>query len=178
MKKEEVKRRLREEGFQVTDALVPKPTFATISECRRMCESNECGFYGLTWACPPGSATPEECIRIMAGYDDAVLVSRMYAADINDRKAAETASMQFQIDCRRSAAALRDEGVDLYIMADGKCGYCEECTYPDAECRYPDMLVPSISGFGILMDDYVRECGRDFSFRDDGIEFFGILLLR
>ena len=178
MRAEEAKRRLERRGFEVTDAPVPRPTLATVSECRRMCESNECGCYGLTWACPPGSATPDECLGIMRSYDDAIVMTKTYAVDINDRKAAEAASMQFQTDCREAAADLREGGADLYLMADGKCGYCEECTYPDAECAYPDMLIPSISGFGIIMDDYLKECDRDFSFRDGEVEFFGILLLR
>lgn len=178
MRIEEAKKRLRARNFEVTDAPVPSPTLRTISECRGRCESNVCGAYGMTWACPPGSAMPDECIEILSRYEDAVLITRTYHVDPRDRASAEAVAMQFQDDCRKAAVALKEEGADIFMMADGKCGYCESCTYPDAKCRYPDMLVPSISGFGIVMSDYVKECGREFSFFDDKAEFFGIMLLR
>ena len=178
MRMEEAKKKLKARGFEVRDAPIPVPTLHTISTCRKLCESNECGAYGITWACPPGSATPGECIEMLSGYESAALITRIYELNPRDMKAAGAAAMQFQDDCRKAAAALREEGADIFMMADGRCGYCENCTYPDAECKHPDMLVPSISGFGIEMSDYVKECGREFSFFDDKAEFFGIMLLR
>ncbi|MFA6668385.1 MAG: DUF2284 domain-containing protein [Candidatus Methanomethylophilaceae archaeon] len=178
MRIEDAKTKLKARGFDVRKAPIPGPTLHTISKCRERCESNECGAYGVTWACPPGSATPGECIEMLSGYGSAALITRTYELNPRDRRAAEAAALQFQDDCRKAAVALREEGADIFMMADGKCGYCESCTYPDAECKHPEMLVPSISGFGIVMSDYVKECGREFSFFDDRVEFFGIMLLR
>lgn len=156
---------------------MPAPTLETVSECRRLCESNVCGAYGRTWGCPPGSAEPEECIERVSGYSSAMLISRTYPLDPRDRESTESASREFQDECRKVALSLRKRGMDVLVMADGGCGYCEECAYPE-ECRHPDMLVPSISGFGILMKDYVESCGRRLASSDGGVELFGIVLFR
>ena len=38
---------------------------------------------------------------------------------------------------------------DMLVLSAGGCHRCETCTYPDAPCRFPEKLVPSVSSFGI-----------------------------
>jgi predicted metal-binding protein len=46
-----------------------------------------------------------------------------------------------------------DESDRHLPLGAGTCTYCEKCTYPDAPCRFPKRLRPSMEAFGLLVTD-------------------------
>jgi len=78
---------------------------------------------------------------------------------------------------RATVLAMRRAGFECMGFADGECGYCGVCSYPEP-CRFPDQLVPSISSTGTDMKNYFDSIGKEFAFSDDSITFYGIVMFR
>ncbi|MDR3074486.1 MAG: DUF2284 domain-containing protein [Candidatus Methanoplasma sp.] len=165
------------EGYSFIKVGLPEPNTETMSRCRELCAQNLCGAYGLTWGCPPGVGTAEECLAVIAGFSKAALIAKKYdEIDINDRDLLERLGIEHREVCRKFGNALRREGFRVLPMADGGCKYCVKCTYPDSPCRFPDQRVPSISCFGILMDGYLKSQNIEFGFSKDSMTLYGLIL--
>ncbi|MDR1404888.1 MAG: DUF2284 domain-containing protein [Candidatus Methanoplasma sp.] len=164
-------------GYSFRKIGMPNPDMNTISECRVLCEQNLCGVYGLTWGCPPGVGSGEECLAAVASFSKAALITRKYEKiDTGDKELLERLGIEHREVCRRFGNALRREGFRVLPLADGGCRYCRECTYPGSPCRFPDQRVPSISGFGIFMDKYMKSQNIDFSFEKNSATLYGLIL--
>ncbi len=155
----------------------PSPDDGTMAKCRELCEQNLCGEYNVTWGCPPGVGAPSDCLNKVKRYSNAAIIIKEYKnIDLKDRELVGTIANDHQEMCRRFSNALKNDGYDVLALADGGCKYCGDCTYPDDPCRYPDQMVSSISCYGILMEDYMRSQGIDFTFEDNGMTLYGLIL--
>jgi predicted metal-binding protein len=165
------------EGYSFKKIGLPSPNKETMSTCRRLCAQNLCGQYGVTWACPPGTGTEEECLGTIKKFSKAAVIIREFDnIDVKDEELVEALAEDHQEVCRRFGNLLREEGYSAVPLSDGGCKYCEECSYPDESCRFPDQMVPSISSFGIIMDEYMKSQNIDFEFRKDGMTLYGLML--
>lgn len=156
---------------------VPSPNNETISKCRELCEQNLCGAYGVTWGCPPGVGSEKDCLSLVKRYSKAaVIMKRFDDLDFNDMEHMHKLQVDHQELCRRFGNAMRKAGYDVLPLADGKCEYCGDCSYPDDPCRFPEQKVPSVSSYGIKMDEYLPSQGIDFTFEKNGMTLYGIML--
>ena len=73
------------------------------------------------------------------------------------------AIMDMEIELQRQCdliRALREKlGDDLLILATEGCKRCKNCTYPDAPCRFPESLHPSIESHGVEVNVLAGTCG-------------------
>lgn len=144
-------------------------------ECLRKCEENLCGEYGKTWSCPPGfDVDPEELYR---NSKYVLLVRRTFCLDVNDSEVVEATSLEMHRIIRLMVRDLISSNVDCVGFADGGCKYCGVCAYPDP-CRFPEMLVRSISALGLDLGGYLNKHGIDFSFSDECITLHGLIFIR
>lgn len=160
--------------YRFIEGPVPECDADSEIRCRRMCEENRCGQYGRTWACPPGFSVTLDDLR--GRFSSAVLMVRAEEASPDDADATDELARSVQDDVRMAVAAISGTGRDCMGFADGACGYCGVCAYPEP-CRFPAMLVPSISALGLDLGAYLGALGEKLEFRSDRVTLYGLLLL-
>ena len=52
----------------------------------------------------------------------------------------------------------------------------EACTYPEGACRMPEMLFPSLEGFGIDVASLAAKAGLTYNGGENTVTYFGMLL--
>ena len=165
------------EGYSFKKIGVPSPSAASMSKCRELCAQNLCGAYNVTWGCPPGAGTEEECLGAVRSFSKAAILIRKYERiDLKDADLLRELGVAHQDMCRRFGNALRREGYRVMPFTDGGCRYCGECSYPGGPCRFPEQKVSSIAAFGIMMDEYMGSQNIDFSFEKDAMTLYGLIL--
>ena len=95
----------------------------------------------------------------------------------SDRASIEAANEELHRSVRAVVSALRASGRTGMGLAGGCCGYCGVCSYPEP-CRFPEMLVPSISAVGFDLGNYLGRLGRTVEFREDRVTLYGLVLYR
>jgi len=164
-------------GYSFKKIDPPSPNDATMGKCREMCEENVCKAYGTNWGCPPGVGTGKACLKRVRSFSNAlVLMKKFEKIDLKDEKLLKNLGVDHQELCRRFSDLLRKEGFKTLPLADGGCTYCKECTYPNEPCRFPDKCVTSISGYGIIMEDYLKSQNIEFKFEKDNMTLYGLIL--
>jgi len=165
------------DGYSFKEIGLPHPDAASMSKCRELCARNLCGAYGMTWGCPPGIGTEKECLRAIGNFSGAaVLIKKFDNVDLKDKKLIEKLGAAHQDVCRKFVNKLREERHNAMALADGGCRYCKKCSCPDEPCGFPDQMVPSISAYGIMMDEYMRSNNIDFEFEKDAMTLYGLIL--
>ena len=159
---------------------IPIVTSETVAKNRKNCETNVCKCYDTSWTCPPHCGSPEFCIKKISSCKDADVYIRRYEnIDFKDEKALESMMDGFRQECREIMLKCRGKGYDVFALADGPCRYCERCSVLDDEpCPFPEMQVPSVSGYGIDMTSYIGSIGEKFEFSKDSVTLYGIFLFR
>ena len=71
---------------------------------------------------------------------------------------------------------LRALGADVLPMSAGTCTRCETCTYPDAPCRFPHTLAPSMEACGLFVSKVCKDNGVPYYYGDDKIAYTCCLL--
>ena len=157
---------------------IPDVTVNSISICRELCKENKCGFYGKSGTCPPAIGTVEECIDKVNRYEHAaMLVQTIEDIDVKNKEHTFQMTSIFQNTCRMIMCMLKEEKYEVLALTCGPCTYCEVCSNPKGKtCKYPDLQVPSMSGFGIVIKEYAKKIGLDFSFCDNKMTLYGILM--
>jgi len=164
-------------GYSFRKIGLPSADAGSMSKCRELCAQNLCGAYGVTWGCPPGVGSEAECLKEMRSFSNAAILIKEYGGiDLKNKDLLERLGAEHQELCRRFCNALRKDGYRASAFSDGGCRYCGECSYPDDPCRFPDQRISSISSYGILMDEYMGSQGIDFSFKDNGMTLYGLVL--
>lgn len=155
----------------------PAVTLETITQCREFCAKNDCGCYGKFCSCPPLSGSAEERLGILGRYSKSALVPITYDVDWHDMKAMQRCNAMTQNVSRSIMLRLKDMGIDCLGLADGGCAYCPTCAAQFGKpCAFPEMQIQSVSGNGIIVNDYLAQCGRKPLMEDGRIELYAIIL--
>ncbi len=144
---------------------------------RRVCEA-ECPMYGRTWACPPGVGSVEDCAARCMRYPEALLLTT--AAEVRDiADMTETLATRGEHErvTRKAEEALRAQGLETFVLSSEACSRCEQCTYPDAPCRFPDELYPCIESHAVVVTDIAEKLGIEF-LSGNAVTWFSILFYR
>ncbi|MGI6238407.1 MAG: DUF2284 domain-containing protein [Christensenellales bacterium] len=158
-------------GFVRTDAI------EFLDEVRGYCEQNRCRRYGVTWACPPAIGTIDECRDRCRQFDEMLVFTGKYdLEDSFDIESMEAGLRDFKDVCDRLAAQVKPHIGAHMILSNEGCLRCETCTYPDAPCRFPDSLQPSLEGYGIMVSDLAAMAGVRYINGKDTVTYFGGLL--
>lgn len=154
-------------------------TMEVRTEVRDMCLVNTCGNYNTRWCCPPGCGTLEECAERLKGYTRGILVQT--CGDVEDGLDFE-AIMQIAADHAQHFSGMHkvilESGEKVLAMGTANCAGCTDCTYPDAPCRYPDTMVASLSGYGIIVMDLCKANGLQYYYGPEKLAYTGCFLIR
>ncbi len=171
-----VQREIFRAGFQ-DSGVVGTGTLRFHGEVRAACEANRCRGYGGSWACPPAVGTPEECRERVLGYEKLQLFSKAYLLeDSMDFSAVGKAMGDFKDCAWELGRQLRPRLGKLLILSNEGCGRCKACTWPEAPCRFPEELQPSVEGFGFLVSELAQQAGIPYLNGKNAVTFFGAAL--
>ncbi len=162
-------------GFTKTAPLSVRK-LSLLDEVRQMCES--CNAYGTRWSCPPGCGTLPECRERVAGYTLGLLVQTV--GQLEDALDGE-GMMAAEATHKQSFEILHRQILPLYprllALGTGGCRLCEHCTYPDAPCRFPERMTPSMEAYGILVLQACKDSGLPYYYGPGTISYTGCFLL-
>lgn len=149
-----------------------------LPQVREMCQSNRCQAYGRSWTCPPHCGTLEEIAGRARQYRRGVLVqTTAQLEDDFDLEAMMEAEKLQKEQFRALVERLREEFPRLLPMAAGSCTLCEQCTCPDAPCRFPDRAFPSMEAYGLMVSDVCRRSGLPYYYGALTITYTSCVLL-
>lgn len=147
-------------------------------EVRYICRT-ECSRYGTSWSCPPAVGTVEECRRRCKEYQGAFLFTSMTEVpDMEDLEGMLATRKDHEAITRKVRDLFLKEGLEVLVLSTESCAVCEHCTYPDAPCRFPDRMFPSLEGFGILVTGLAEQCDITFINENNLVTWFSLILYR
>ena len=145
-------------------------------EVRDMCAVNTCRRYGTTWACPPGVGTLEECRDRLRSFSHLLLFSKKYdLEDSFDFEGMVEGQKDFKVTVDRFAQLLGDSLSSYLLYSNEGCDRCATCTYPDAPCRFPHMLRPSLEASGLVVGDLANAAGIPYNNGPATVTYFGAI---
>ena len=157
--------------------IIPTEVLRFYPEVRRICEGNSCGGYDKTWACPPAVGALDECRERVGKYENMFLFSQKFDLEVSfDFEGMHQGMVDFKETVDRLAECVKPVIQGALILSNEGCGRCKKCTYPDAPCRFPDKLYPSIEGFGFIVSELAKQAGIRYNNGPDTVTFFGAVL--
>ena len=168
----------KEYGFETAAEIDPKK-LQFLSEVRDMCASDKCRNYDRSWSCPPACGTLEEIRERCASYTRGLLVQTV--ARMEDEYDIETmteAPKRHGENFLRLTDRFSEMGLDMLPMGAGGCTRCAQCTYPDAPCRFPEKVFPSMEACGLLVSQVCTDNGIPYYYGKNTIAYSGCFLLK
>ena len=165
------------ERLQIHEYGFMKPEKLVVSESVRMlCEQNACGCYGKTWACPPGVGPLEECERKMKSYENIfVFTTKHELEDSFDWDGMMDGKKEHEEMTPGVVELFRQHCPDMMVLSTEGCAKCEDCTYPDEPCRFPDELHPSIESYGVEVNRLAGTAGVNYINGQNTVTFFSCI---
>ncbi|HNX14675.1 MAG TPA: DUF2284 domain-containing protein [Oscillospiraceae bacterium] len=156
---------------------IPIDSIALEDEVRKNCEVNACGRYGKTWGCPPGIGPIAEWKEKILSFSHAVMFNYIgKIEDSYDFEGMQEIGNQFTQKMRSFNEQLQKTGEKVLLFGAGSCSICEKCTYPDASCRFPEKMVPSMESCGMFVAKMAEPNGFKYINGANSVTYFGIVL--
>ena len=147
-------------------------------EVRDMCAADKCHSYGKTWSCPPAIGTLEELNAKAMQYHRGILVQ--CTTELEDDFDIE-AMMENEERQKKAfdalVAALKKQYPNCWPMGTGACRLCPECTYPDAPCRFPDKVYPSMEACGLFVSRVCKQSGMEYYYGPKTMTYTSCILI-
>ncbi len=154
--------KLREEALDIGFTLAEPMKVETIElreEVREMCAVNKCHAYNTNWSCPPNCGTIAECQARVNQYETGLIVETtgQLEDDFDFETMEETAKIH-SAHFVKFLKKLRKEHGELEVLplGAGECTHCEKCTFPDAPCRFPQLMSSPMEGYGMVISDVCK----------------------
>ena len=158
-------------GFSAAAPLDPR-RLEFLKEVREMCAADRCRSYNRNWSCPPACGSLEDWRRKCSRFREGLLMQTI--GEIEDSFDFEGMAAAAQ-ENRRQADALADRlrlyGSDFLLLTAGTCTRCTPCSWPDAPCRHPLYLFPSMEACGLLVSQVCQDCGLPYYYGSGRIAF-------
>ena len=155
----ELRERALKTGFTLAEPIRVE-TIQLRDEVRDMCAADKCHAYNRNWSCPPACGTIEECRERLQSYEVGLLVQTTgKLEDDFDFETMQETSVKHGEYFRTLLKEIRRDypGLQLLPLCTGACMNCETCTYPDAPCRFPEVLSTPMEGYGMVISDVCRD---------------------
>jgi predicted metal-binding protein len=151
-------------------------------EIRSICESNGCGRYNKVWNCPPAVGSLKELEKSLRVYREAILFTELsWLESPFDWDAMVLGGKSFDKRLALANNHLKQafDGTDtaFKLFGSGMCQSCDSCTYPDAPCRYPDLLFTPIEACGINVVELSQKVGIAYNNGENTVTWFGMILI-
>lgn len=155
-------------------AVIPVERIKFSDEVRHLCEVNYCGSYGKTWACPPGVGSVEECReKCMAFKQVHVFTTWHLLEDSLDLDGMQAGKEAHEKVCAKVRKIFTESFERVLVLTSEGCGNCDVCTYPEAPCRFPERMCPSVESYGIFVNEEAAEAGINYINGANTVTYFG-----
>lgn len=163
-------------GFNTVEPL-DTSTLKFLPEVRAMCAADRCQSYGKSWACPPACGELEYWAERSGRYTKGFIFQTVgEREDSYDFEAMMEVSALNGKNFEKLTDALSETGADFLALSAGTCTRCEKCSYPDAPCRFPEKLYPSMEACGLFVSGVCSDNGVKYYYGDDKIAYTCCLL--
>ncbi len=65
---------------------------------------------------------------------------------------------------------------NILVLSTGGCQLCASCTYPNAPCRFPGKLQPSLSSYGVEVNRLAARAGINYINGVNTVTYFTCIL--
>lgn len=145
---------------------------------RYVCE-HECPMYGKSWACPPAVGTVEECKARCLSFENALLISTITEVnDIADIEETLATRGPHEEVTRQVHALVKEQAGETMVLSTEACAHCEQCSYPNAPCRFPNRMYPCVESHGIVVTGLAEKYGIDFLAGGNIVTWFSIIFYK
>lgn len=145
-------------------------------EVRRLCEKNVCRMYGTSWACPPAIGSVKECENRCAYFENAFMFTSLTKLKKKyDIVGWGKARKVHEAITEKVAQIFRDEFKETLILSTEGCALCEQCTYPEKPCRFPNRMFPATESFGIMVIQQAPLCNIKYNNGENNITYFSMI---
>ncbi len=142
-----------------------------------MCKDNRCGNYGKTWACPPAVGTIDECRENILKYDSVFVFTTIFQLEDSFDYEGMLKGKKWHDQVSSRVTALWKEHLDDFLaLTNEGCYKCKECTYPNAPCRFPDELYPSVEAYGVEVYPLSLSAKVKYNNGPNTVTYFGCIL--
>ena len=148
-------------------------------EVRQMCRADSCKSYGKNWRCPPGCGSLEDASNRAAQYSFGVIVQT--TGEMEDDFDYETIEMTKEKHKNNFAILvekLKERYNDILPMGAGTCTICENCTYPDSPCRFPEKSISSMEAYGLWVSKVCELSNIPYNYGKGKLTFSSCYLLK
>lgn len=175
MTREEIEKKLA--GLPVCEyAFVRTEDLPFREEVRYICQT-ECPQYGKSWSCPPAVGSVEKCKERCMHFREGILFTTAAEdVDTENMSAMLATRLAHGKVTRQLRDALKEEGGEVLALSAESCALCEQCSWPDAPCRFPDRMLPCIESYGILVTELAEKYGLTFFAGGGLVIWFGLIL--
>ena len=167
-------------GF-TTVAPVSIDTIELRDEVRDMCAANKCHAYNTNWSCPPSCGTVEECQKRVNSYEGGIIMETtgVLEDDFDFEAMQETAKKHGKtlVDFTKQLRKEYPE-LDILPLGAGGCMTCEKCTFPDAQCRFPELQSSPMEGYGMVISDVCKANGITYNHGRGTLTYVGCCLFK
>ncbi|MGE4353658.1 MAG: DUF2284 domain-containing protein [Oscillospiraceae bacterium] len=168
----------KEHGFEVAAPMDVK-TLKFLPEVRDMCSADRCHSYNKSWACPPACGTLEEISEKCRQFTHGMLVQTVgKREDEFDFEAIEVTNEAHKKRFNALVKTYTDMGLNINALSAGGCTLCDKCTYPDAPCRFPQYVHPSMEASGLFVSQVCKDNNVPYYYGKDSICFVSCFLFK
>ncbi len=160
-------------------AIVQVPDIQFSETFRDLCKSNSCGKYNTNWMCPPAVGEFENLRNQVLKFSRGLVVQTVYQMeDSFDFEGMMAAKDIHERVFRDIVSRIRTENIlnPFLALNAGVCSFCENCTYPDKDCLYPDEALASVEAYGIDVTALVTTCGIPYNNGQASVSYVGMVL--
>jgi predicted metal-binding protein len=179
MSKEQTLEQLIDEcGFELHADLDPT-TLRVLPEVRGMCAVDKCATYDKSWSCPPACGTLDEFRELFPRYSSGYVLQTV--GEMEDEFDFESMVKTGELHGRRFyelVDKVKSQRDDVFFLSAGTCRLCETCSYPDAPCRHPERMYPSMEATGLLVSDVCTSAGIPYYHGKNTLAFVGCVLVK
>lgn len=157
-------------------AIVNVPDIRFSDTFRDLCKMNSCGNFSTNWKCPPAVGEYEELKNQVLHYKKGLVIQTVYhLEDSFDFEGMVKAKGIHEQVFRSVWNRIRAENIlSQYLPLNaGICTFCEKCTYPDEECRFPEEALASVEAYGIDVTALVTACGIPYNNGQASVSWVG-----
>ncbi len=146
-------------------------------DIRDMCNPQACQFYNTSWSCPPAIKDVDYYAEKAGMYSRGIIVQTQgKMEDSFDFEGMAEIMELFRKRFNAMNKRLQKAFDDVWPMGAGTCGICEECTYPDEPCRFPDKMYSSMEASGLYINQVCTDNGLKYYYGPDSLSFTGCFL--
>lgn len=159
-------------------AFLDAPPIKVEQQVRDLCAANTCRMYGTNWGCPPGNGSLAECGERIAQYARGMLVQTIVPLeDSYDFEGMEEGGARHKENFAALRAELMAGGMtDILALSAGGCRKCAKCTYPEEPCRFPEDLISSVEGYGMLVPQLCKLADVPYINGANTVTYVGLVL--